>query len=453
MSPAGTWPAGANQETLPMHPSTLSRRRFLSFAGAAAAAPLFARFSASASSSLDDPEEMLGLKALARGINRFGCELNNRLTKDEPGSLFFSPFSIETALAMTAAGARGRTLEEMQQVLHLPPNNPHDLFGDLLGHLNGPVYIKPDPAQKSRPIAPVPRPYELTIANAIWAMKDFPWNKEFVELTRKNYGAGLVEVNFAESEAARQRINDWVKKETKDKIKDLIGPGVITALTRMVLANAIYFKGNWQYQFDKKYTRDAAFTRPDRSKVNVPLMHQAREFGYGEFTMFVNRAGESVQVLELPYSGRDLSMLIYLPQDPTGATRLAEWAVNGNLDQTALKMQRVKVWLPRFKAESQFLLNKPLKDLGMKTAFGEADFTGMSPDGKNLSITHVLHKAYVDVNEEGTEAAAATAVVVGRPSAPPDETIFRADRPFVYVIRDNKTGSALFMGRYSGPAL
>ena len=434
-----------------MHPSTLSRRRFLSFAGAAAAAPLFARFSASASSSLDDPDEVLGLKALAGGINRFGGELNERLTQDEPGSLFFSPMSIEAALAMTSAGARGRTLEEMEQVLHLPPNNPHDLFGDLLRQLNGPVFIKPDPAQKSRPISPVRRPYELTIANAIWAQQGFPWEKEFTELTRKHYGAGLVEVNFADSEAARKRINDWVMKETKDKIKDLIGPGVITAVTRMVLANAIYFKGNWQYPFDKKATHDAPFTRPDNSKVNVPLMHRTGEFGYAREHVG-GRSGGTVQFLELPYSGRELSMLVLLPEEPFTAERLALYLNDGNFAPAKLKTQTVEVWLPRFKAESKFLLNAPLKDLGMRSAFDAADFSGMSPEGKRLQISHVVHKAFVDVNEEGTEAAAATGVVLKEASMPGDPAVFRADRPFVYVIRDNKTGTALFMGRYSGPA-
>jgi serpin B len=422
-----------------MHPSTLSRRRFLTLAGAAAAVPFFARSGARACPILDDPEEMLGVKALARGINRFGGELNARLTKDEPGSLFFSPFSIETALAMTAVGARERTLEEMERVLHLPPNNPHELFGDLLRHLNS------DGRDRLRP-------YELRAANAIWAMKDFPWNREFVELTRKNYGAGLVEVNFAESEAARERINDWVAKETRGKIKDLIGPGILTALTRMVLANAIYFKGIWQYTFDKRNTKDAPFTRTDKSKVDVPLMHQTGEFGYWK-THVGGRAGGTVQFLELPYSGRELSMFVLLPERPLTAERLAFYFADGSLLRSELKQQRVRVWLPRFKAESQFLLNASLKDLGMKAAFGEADFTGMSPDGKNLSITHVLHKAFVDVNEEGTEAAAATAVAVAKADSVHAELepVFRADRPFVYVIRDNKTGTALFMGRYTGP--
>jgi serpin B len=412
----------------------ISRRRFLTLAGAAAAVPFLARVGASVPPSLDP---ILDAKGLAKSINRFGFELANRLTQDDHNTQFLSPFSIETALAMTAAGARGETFAEMKKTLHLP-DDAHTAFDQLLTHLNS--------AGRDRL-----RPYELSTANAIWAMKGYPWHKEFIELTRKHYGAGLVEVDFGESEAARKRINAWVEKETREKIKDLIPAGAITALTRMVLANAIYFKGNWQYQFDKKYTRDAAFTRPDNSKVDVPLMHQTREFGYGEFTMFVRRAGESVQMLELPYAGRELSMLIYLPQDPTGAERVTQWLVDGNLERSPLKTKRVKVWLPRFKAESRYLLNQPLQDLGMERAFGGADFTGMSPRGKDLSISQVFHKAFVDVNEEGTEAAAATAVVLKEAAAPVEDPLFRADRPFVFVIRDNKTGTALFLGRYTGP--
>jgi serpin B len=420
-----------------MHPSLLSRRRFLTLTGASAAAPLLSGLGARGCPVLDEPDTMLGLKALARGINRFGCELQTLIAKDEPGSLFFSPFSIETALAMTAAGACGRTFEEMEQVLHLPPNNPHDLFGDLLNHLNS------DSRNRLRP-------YELSTANAIWAMKGEPWQKDFIDLTRKHYGAGLVEVDFSEAEAARRRINDWVARETRDRVKDLIGTGDITSLTRMVLANAIYFKGTWQYQFDKKHTQEAPFTLTDSSKVKVPLMHQVREFGYAREHVG-GRTGGAVQFLELPYSGRELSMLLLLPEEPQMANRLAAYLADGNLLQTKLTTQRVRLWLPRFKAESKFVLNRPLMDLGMRHAFGAADFTGMSPKGKALFISRVLHKAFVEVNEEGTEAAASTAVIMAERVNAPREALFRADRPFVYVIRDNRSGTALFMGRYSGP--
>jgi serpin B len=415
-----------------MHTSRLSRRRFLALSGTALALPALNLQSLQA--------EATDMKELAKAINKFAGSLHARLGEQEKGSLFFSPFSVETALAMTSAGARGPTLEEMQKTLHLPAD-PHPAFAELLKHLNATGTDKK-------------RGCELTTANAIWAMQGYPWRKEFIQLTTKNYGAGVIEVDFAESEQARKRINDWVEKETKEKIKELIPAGVISALTRMVLTNAIYFKGNWAIQFDKKKTKDAPFHRADRTKADVPLMQQTGMFNHGQFTMYVQRSGEEVQVLELPYAGNELSMQIFLPKDPGGAGRLAQWLGDGNFVQTELKKQRVRVSLPRFKAESNLSLKPVLMELGMKAAFSDrtADFSGMHTGREKLFISHVLHKAFVDVNEEGTEAAAATAVVVEARSAP-QVTEFRADRPFVFVIRDNKTGTALFMGRYSGPVM
>ena len=420
-----------------MHRSTISRRAFLSLSGAAGAGALASGlFPNFARACLPPPDPMKELKDLAVGINAFASDLHTRLAKDAKGDLFFSPFSLEVALAMTAAGAKGDTLDEMRKVLHLP-TDPHPAFGALVNHLNSAGRDKL-------------RAYELTVANAIWAQKDFPWHEEFTDLTRKHYGAGLTEVNFGEPEAARKLINEWVEKETKEKIKDLIGPNVLDPLTRMVLANAIYFKGTWHYQFDKKRTKDAPFTRLDGTKADVPLMSQTATLNYGAFNMFIFRAGEKVQVLELPYAGKELSMLVFLPDAPTGVNRLAQWMGGKFLDNLKMQPTEVQVELPRFKAESELSLKPVLMDLGMKKAFGDADFTGMSPKGKGLSISHVLHKAFVDVNEEGTEAAAATAVVV-KERGGPRVTEFRADRPFVFVIRDNATGAALFMGRYTGP--
>jgi serpin B len=356
---------------------------------------------------------------------------------------------------MTSAGARGKTLEEMEKVLHLP-KEPHEAFGTLIGRLNGDPFALPArdhglPNPGPRKLSD--RPDQISIANAIWAQKGFPWEKDFIELTRKHYGAGTIEVDFADSEAARKRINDWVEKQTKEKIKDLIGSGVLTARTRMVLANAIYFKSNWLYQFDKKLTKDAPFTRDDGTKADVPLMTLEGTLNCGEMNMFVFREGEKVQVLELPYAGQELSMFVFLPPDHTGVYRLAQWMNDKTLNNLKMTPTEVKVFLPRFKAESALSLKPVLMDMGMKSAFGAADFTGMSSMGKELYISHVLHKAFVDVNEEGTEAAAATGVAIKqRVSLPKEPKVFRADRPFVYAIRDNATGAVLFLGRYMGPA-
>lgn len=418
----------------PVNNLPLSRRHFLAASGAAVAL---------ASGGLRPPLARAadGAKDAADAVNAFSADLFRRLAgpqSEEKGNLFLSPFSIETALAMTSAGARGTTLDEMAKVLHLP-KEPHAAFGDLIGKMN--------PSATDD----IKRPFQLSVANAIWAQKGYPWEKEFTDLTRKHYGAGTVETDFAESEAAREQINKWVEKETREKIKNIIGPGVITALTRMVLANAIYFKSNWLYQFDKKNTKDAPFALADGKKAEVPLMHLSGKLNYGEMRTFVTRVGETTQVLELPYAGKGLSMLVLLPEGRTGVHGLARWLSGNSLANVKMAETDVKVWLPRFKSESAISLKPVLTDMGMKAAFGNADFTGMSPKGKELYISHVLHKAFVDVNEEGTEAAAATVVVVKGRSASPPPKEFRADRPFVYVIRDNATGANLFMGRYMGP--
>ncbi|MBY0456506.1 MAG: serpin family protein [Gemmataceae bacterium] len=414
----------------------ISRRKFFTLSGAAALAGLAPRFGR-ADGLLPNP--LTRLNAATAAVNAFATDLFRHYAGEkgeQKGNLFFSPFSIETALAMTAAGARGDTLGEMQKTLHLP-EDPHAAFGDLITRLSPPAGDKKD------------RPYELSVANAIWAQKDFPWEKDFAALTRKNYGAGMVPVNFAASEAARKEINAWVEKETKEKIKDLIPPGVIDNLTRMVLANAIYFKSNWAVQFDKKLTKDAPFTRDDGSKTDVPLMSLKARFNYGR-VLFGGRAGVLADVLEMPYAGKDLSMLVYLPEKPGETAKLIDRFATGTAE---LRDTEVEVLLPRFKAESALSLKPALTELGMKKAFvsGQADFTGMSPQGKELFIAAVLHKAFVEVNEEGTEAAAATAVVVKGKGLPPKPAVFRADRPFVFAIRDNATGAVLFLGRYAGP--
>ncbi len=439
-----------------MFPSNVNRRRFLGLSGLAAAGTLFARSVTRACPVIEPPK-------IANSINAFAADLHPRLAKDEKGSFFCSPLSISAALTMTSAGARGVTLEEMEKVLHLP-QDPHPVYRDLLNDLNG------GGNGWFRKCS-----YDLSVANAIWAQKGYPWHKEFIELTRKHYGAGTVETNFAKSEAARKQINDWVEKETNEKIKDLIPTNAIDALTRMVLVNAIYFKGDWKYQFDKKETKDAPFTRANGTKADVPLMHLSGEFNYGTLNLgggidepkgllASNNPNHPVgfqkvrpvmraQVLELPYAGNDLSMLIYLPETRDGAHLLAQYLSAGDLSTPALTPQKVNVHLPRFKAESSFFLKPVLMNMGMMAAFTSADFTGMSPNGKDLYITHVLHKAFVDVNEEGSEAAAATAVSLGdrdiKEPMPPVE--FRADRPFVFTIRHNETGAVLFLGRYSGP--
>lgn len=411
-----------------MHVRPLSRRHFLALSGAAAAHTLL-----SGCTHADEPRgEPADPTMIATGNTAFALDLYARL-RTEKGNLFVSPFSISTALAMTAAGAKGQTLDEMRKVLHLPAN-PHAGFGSVIEKINA---AGPDAAQ---------RPYELTTANALWGQKGFPWLPAFIQLTRKYYGAGLNEVDFAQSEAARKTINDWVAAQTKDKIQDLIGSGVLTADTRMVLTNAIYFKSAWQSQFRKEWTKTEPFLLADGSKTDAPLMTQTGNYKYAE--------DDGLQVLELPYKNNELSMVVLLPKSPDGLAKLEAGLTADKLAgwEKAAKPAQVRVSLPRFKTEKAVSLKPVLSAMGLTTPFtARADFSGMT-SAERLMIAEVLHKAFVDVNEEGTEAAAATAVIMMRAGGRPAEPkVFRADRPFVYLIRENKTHSVLFMGRLETP--
>jgi serpin B len=423
-----------------MHASHLTRRRFFTLAGAAMGG-LMARNDAigrlASENRPSEPHDPIDdARELATPIRVFAMDLYADIGKTNKGSLFFSPFSISTALAMTSLGARGKTLQEIQKVLHLPEDAPAR-YRALLTLIN-------DKTRSGN------RGYELTAANALWAMKGYPWRMEFLDLAQKNYGAGILETDFHMPETARQQINSWVEKETHEKIKDLISEGDINAATRLVLTSAVYFKGDWDSKFNEKLTKNAAFTRMDGSKAEVPLMLQEGEFHYGELTVSIDRKQHRIQVLELPYARNDLSMRIYLPADSSVIDGLPQPIAKGELGEDSLKMRKVQVFLPRFKTESEFSLAAALKNLGMNAAFGDADFTGMSSGSERLFISDVVHKAYVDVNETGTEAAAATGVIVRAASAPM-VVVFRADRAFLFSIRDNRTCVTLFMGRYNGP--
>jgi serpin B len=380
-------------------------------------------------------------RPLVDGNTRFALNLYAQLVAENPkGNHFLSPFSISTALAMASAGARGETQTEMLQALHLP-DQAYTTFGKLLRDLRG----TGDPAKQG---------FTLSTANALWAQQGYPWRAEYKKLLQDDFGAGLFDVDFiSQPEAARNTINKWVENETREKIKNLLPPGVITSLTRAVLTNAIYFKGDWLSKFDKAMTKEQPFTRLDGSQVKVPLMYQqVKEIGSYAQT-------EDFQVLDLPYAGKRLSMTILLPKRHDGLPELEKQLDTGKLGQilSSLGTQReVEVYLPRFRLEMQqpYSLNGPLQTLGMKKAFSaeQADFSGMHTGPERLFISHVLHKAFVEVNEEGTEAAAATAVVVGVTSVRPSPPVFRADRPFLFLIRDRQTGSILFLGRLVDPS-
>ncbi|MBP1721772.1 MAG: proteinase inhibitor serpin [Deltaproteobacteria bacterium] len=367
------------------------------------------------------------------GNTRFALDLYNRLRTAE-GNLFLSPYSISAALAMTCAGARGTTEKQMAETLHFMPDGQmlHPAFSSLQSQLK-------QEQEKGQ--------IKLSIANALWVEKGFSLLKNFTDLTGRYYEASVNRVGFKnETERARLQINAWVEDKTKNKIQELIKPGVLDSLTRLVLTNAIYFKGNWARRFKKDRTREEQFWMEPGTAVMVPMMNGQDEFGYLE--------DEMLQALELPYAGDSLSMIVLLPRsiDGLGAIEdtLAADTLTARLD--AIRKREVRVSLPKFTMTSQFELARTLGSMGMPEAFsGAADFSGMT-GGRDLFISAVVHKAFVDVNEEGTEAAAATGVAMRLTAAPVSPPVFRADHPFIFLIRHNPSGSILFLGRLTRPA-
>jgi serpin B len=384
--------------------------------------------------------------AIAGGISEFAFNLYGRI-KDLPavkqtgGNLFFSPYSISTALAMTYTGARGNTAKEMAAVLKLPVEAENSASRKKIAAAFGAL-------QKQLQADKETSGYQLNIANALWGQKGYGFLPEFLELNKKYFGSGLNEVDFVKSEEARKTINTWVEQQTKEKIKDLIPSGVLDSMTRLVLTNAIYFKGDWAIQFKEENTKETDFHVTSQKTVKVPMMYQKETFEYGEV--------DEMQLLQMPYKGDELSMLIILP-----GTIADLDSVEGKLDsqtlQSNMKQMRkceVEVYLPKFKMTCGTLeLKGLLREMGMKDAFSNAaDFSGM--DGKkDLFISNVMHKAFVEVNEEGTEAAAATGVGMKLLSLPAPPPVFRADHPFIFFILDNRTNCILFMGRLVNPVI
>ncbi len=372
-----------------------------------------------------------GISKVVQANNQFALDVYSEL-KGEEGNLFLSPYSISTALAMTYEGARGQTAEEIARVFHFPTDDPERraAFAAVHNQLNEAA-----------------ADYTLRVANALWAQEDYRFLEAYLNVLQSYYAAKATNVDFGgEPEKARQTINAWVEERTERKIRDLFPQGTINGDTRLVLTNAIYFKGQWITQFDKRQTKNEAFhVSPDRS-VNVPMMRLT-----GEGVEFKYTQDEDVQVLEMPYKGAKLSMLVLLPR--SGGLAAFENALTlEKLEgwRARLRKQRVDVFMPKFTFETKYFMKEVLQKMGMPTAFtGGADFSGM--DGtRNLFIQHVIHQAFVDVNEEGTEAAAATGVSIGRTSVP-QVAVFRADRPFLFAIQDTGRGNLLFLGRVVNP--
>ena len=418
---------------------------------------------------------------ITQAANTFAIGVYRKLAAEE-GNVFFSPGSIHAALSMTYAGARNRTASQMYATLAFPLTAIKKPSGSRKPGLDDIIRLDPDlsPARAKGVAKPkfgpdggrniiiegpdtsIHRAYRdflkqvygrkqtgwtLRSANSLWGQQGYQWQKSFLAVTKDFYGAPLSEVDYVtDTEAARTTINAWVAGETEKKILDLIAKGMLDPMTRLVLTNAVYFKGDWAEEFDKNLTKDAPFTLLSGKKVQTPMMSRK-----GKFQYFQN---DDVSMISIPYKGKTLSMLLILPVK-AGAVEMIRirrilchmmirrWLL-------AARFQEVRLFMPKFTVTDSFELSKVLKEMGMRDAFGSsADFSGMN-GRKDLYISKVVHKAFVDVNEQGTEAAAATAVIIKRRSIRVLPEV-RADRPFVFLIRHNQTGAILFMGRLSEP--
>ena len=469
--------------------------------------------------------------------NEFAVELYQHLAKGNAGTnLFFSPYSLFSALLMAVEGARGETARQMGVVLRFPStaqnteaaakDAPWDMTllhrsmaalqqrlavtGGLtteqkeerqrrLRHLEeehkvltqnvAEIHQYPYPstgipevvqrnvtvAQEINTLRQQIDPYELHIANALWGEQTVPLRQDFLTTLKTAYGAAAFPADFLNNaERERAQINEWVAQQTKERIKNILAPGTVSSATRLVLANAIYFKGKWHDKFDKKDTQEAEFTRADQQQEKVELLSALNAhrryvellpdgtrnepvFNREKFAFAVPSNPDGFQLLELPYRGKSLSMVVLLPKRADGLPALEKQVTLANLNTwiAAMHASRVHIYLPKFKLETFYSLPSVLATMGMAAAFHVGGFTGMSaaPDAKLLALSEIAHKAFVEVNEEGTEAAAATVLVMAATSAriaPPTPT-FRADHPFLFLIRDNQSGLVLFLGRVMKP--
>jgi len=375
--------------------------------------------------------------SLTDGNSVFAFNLYKLLSQEE-GNLFYSPYSISAALAMTYAGARGDTEKQMADTLqfYLSQNHLHPAFNSLDQELAS----RGEGAQGKDGEG-----FRLNIVNAIWGQKDYTFLTSFLDTLAENYGAGLRILDFInETEPSRIAINDWVSDETEGRIEDLIPQGAISQITRLVLTNAIYFNAAWQYPFEESDTSPDVFYLLNGDEVTVPMMEQQESFSYTE--------GDNYQAVELPYDGQELSMVILLPS--SGQFETFEEAIEYQYVKDImedLERREVRLTMPKFEFDSSFGLKKTLIDMGMPVAFSAgADFTGMTGE-KDLFISDVIHKAFVSVDEAGTEAAAATAVIMELTAMPETPVEVTLNRPFIFLIRDIETGAILFVGRVMNP--
>ena len=405
------------------------------FAGVATAAVLFLfPYEPKQPPKADDTgSTSQGVQEVVDANNKFTFDLYSELKKSESGNIFYSPYSISAALTMTYEGAKGQTADEMKSVFHFPEiSTLRPNFAAIYNDINKGV-----------------KDYELRTGNALWVQQDYPLLEDYTSRVEKYYGGKAANLDFVkETEKSRQTINSFIEEQTNNKIKDLIPSGLLNSLTRLVLTNAIYFKGTWEWEFDKSDTREQDFKITPNNVVKTQMMYMKPEkarFNYADI--------DELQILELPYKGEEISMLILLPTENSDAIetsltveKLKEW--KSKIQETKLDA----IYLPKFEFKTKYTLNENLKALGMPTAFieGKADFSGMTTAEK-IWIDFVIHQAYVKVDEKGTEAAAATATGMAGSAMP--RNVFRADHPFIFLIQEKDTGNILFLGKVVNPTL
>jgi len=368
------------------------------------------------------------LSSLVDSLNKFSFDFYQKISENKEDNIFFSPYSIFVALSMAYEGAHGNTATQMYNILNFLQNDSETQgsFGKIYNLLN----------QKQEG-------YKISTANAFWIQQNYPFLTEYISLLQNYYMAEANELDFSKNVEAARTINTWIENQTNGKIKDMIDPSALSVFTRLVLTNAIYFKGLWENPFDPKYTTKIDFKLDSSKTVKVDMMSLSDcVFNYTET--------DDLQILKMPYEGDDLSMLVILPKENNisivdsslNTLNIEDW--NSNLNEI-----KINIDIPKFKFKTEYNLNNVLTKMGMVDAFSEidADFSGM--DGtKSLFISDILHKAFVEVNEEGTEAAAATSVIVTTSAI---TNTFNADHPFVFLIQHESTGAILFMGKIMSP--
>jgi serpin B len=375
------------------------------------------------------------IESLAESNNLFAADLFKQI-QSKSENLIFSPYSIGTVLAMIYSGSGGKTAAEMSEVLYFPPQ---ELLDPVESGMRESI-LATDTMQGT----------DFRLANAIWAQEDFSFLPDYLARVEKYYDAPLSLMDFVETsnrEESRKKINHWVEEKTNNRIQDLIQPGILDASTRLVLTNAIYFNGGWMFPFDTAATFPSLFHTSKQESIKTDFMHQTRSYPYYE--------DEEIQAVSLPYKNKRMALMVILPKSIEG-WRLISQVINYeriNLVISGMGTREVQLALPKFRSELQINLRQELTSMGMGTAFSRhADLSGMTGE-ENLYVDEVIHKAFIEVNEMGTEAAAATAAIIGLKSILRDDPVrFNADHPFVFFLLDRQTGCIIFTGRLVKPS-